>query len=376
LYAYDGSGSYAHTYANVTPAATGIDPGVYANPMLLLNANAAPTQYPQLQLVEQQFDLQEISGGFYTGMRGNAAKWLYSPVANVNGQHYYTLVLSANGTQASLYAWDGGNSSIPTTGTTAPLAVLDASVYTNPTLLLNAKAPEAAIGVTASVSNGTLTINSPTSFVGTFQVSVTTTDGSLTTTESFQITATDTPPVPNTIPGQTASRSGSPLMVTLSATDAQNDAVSYSAVPVGYSADYNLQQQDQFTGVGRFTTTVNGVSTTAYVLHSNVMGGVGGYYLLSSSGGVYAYDGSGNYATTFANSANLIATLSPSVFTTPALLTAAQAPSTSGAVVNVNGNTLTVNVAGVSVGTVFEVIVTANDGAETTRTSFLVTVTA
>jgi hypothetical protein len=44
--------------------------------------------------------------------------------------------------------------------------------------------------------------------------------------------------------------------------------------------------------------------------------------------------------------------------------------------VSVSGNTLTVNVASVTPGTVFEVYVTVGDGAETQRTGFLVSVTA
>jgi hypothetical protein len=57
------------------------------------------------------------------------------------------------------------------------------------------------------------------------------------------------------------------------------------------------------------------------------------------------------------------------------LLTKAQAPTAPSAIVNVSGATLTVNVGTVPVGTVFEVFVTVNDGAETSRTGFLVTVT-
>jgi hypothetical protein len=57
-------------------------------------------------------------------------------------------------------------------------------------------------------------------------------------------------------------------------------------------------------------------------------------------------------------------------------LTAAQAPQTPPAQVTVAGNQLTLNVTGVSAGTVFEVIVAANDGLLTTRSTFLVTVTA
>jgi hypothetical protein len=369
LYAYDGTGSYAHTYANVTPVAT-LDPGVYVNPSLLLSAKAAPSLYSELSQAEAQFDLQMPSGGYATGFRGNAAKWLFSPVANSSGQNYYTLVLSANGSQTLLYAWDGGMSSIPAGA--KPVAVFDSSVYFDPTLLTNAKAPAAATGVTATAANGMLTINAPSSFVGTFQVTVTTTDGSLTSTETFQIASTDTAPVPNAIQNQTASRSGSPLQLTLGSTDAENDPVTYTATAVGYSPAYNLQQQYGFMGQGYFSAG----GAMAYVLHSNVLGGTGGFYLLSSSGGVYAYDGSGSYAHTFANSANLVAQLSPSVYMMPSLLTSAAAPTVSGAQVNVNNNMLTVNVSSVPVGTVFEVLLTASDGAQTQRTGFLVTVTA
>jgi hypothetical protein len=64
------------------------------------------------------------------------------------------------------------------------------------------------------------------------------------------------------------------------------------------------------------------------------------------------------------------------VFTNPMLLTNAMAPAAPNAMVTVSGNMLSVNVASVAPGTVFQVNVNANDGAETTRTSFLVTVTA
>jgi hypothetical protein len=381
IYAYDGSGNLATTLANSANIIATVDPGVFVNPALLTNATVSPGMYPLLQQTEQKFDLQALPDGFHTGLMGNAAKWLFSPVMNSQNQHFYTLVLSPNGTQALLYAWDGGSKAVPTGA--MPVAVLDPSVYANPMLLLNAKAPEAATGVTVNGGttsvpvNGMLTLAAPTSFVGSFQVTVTTTDGALTTTQTFQEVSTDTAPVPNTIANQTASKSGSPLQVMLGSTDAENDSVSYTVQAVGYNAAFNLQQQYQFTAVGLFATMMGGMTTQAFVLHSNVLGGVGGFYLINpSNGGVYAYDGSGNYATTFANPANLIATLSPSVFTNPMLLTNAMAPSAPNAMVSVTGNMLTVNVAGVAPGTVFQVLVTANDGAETTRTSFLVTVTA
>jgi hypothetical protein len=367
LVPYDGSGSYAHAFANATPLAT-LDPGVFASPALLLNARATPGSYDQLFQLEQQYDLQEMGGSFYTGQFGNAAKWLYSPIANANNQHWYTLVPAAGGTQALLYAWDGGNNSVPAGA--QPLAVLDSSVYADPTLLLNARAPQAPTGVSASVSGGVLTLSAPAAFVGTFRVTLTASDGVLSTTESFLVNSTDTPPVPDAIPAASASRSGAPVQVALGSTDAEGDAVTYTAQAVGYSPAYNLQQVYHFTGLGY--VGVGGV--TAYVMQSGVSGGASGYYLLKSDGGVYAYDGSGSYAHTFANANNLITTLDPSAYNTPTLLTNAQPPSAPAAVVSVVGNTLTVNVSAVPVGTVFQVIVSAFDGAEVVRSGFLVTV--
>jgi hypothetical protein len=379
LYAYDGS-SLASSVANSANLVASLDPGVYANPGLLLNANASPDLYPQLQQAERQFDLQALPDGFHTGLMGNAAKWLYSPVPNAAGTHFYTLVLSTATGQAMLFAWDGGSNSVP--AGSSPVATFDAGVYYDPTLLVNAKAPEAADGVTVNGGttsvpvSGSLSLKAPSSFVGTFLVTLTTSDGARTTTESFPVTSTDTAPVPAAVPNQTVSLAANPLVLSLTSADAENDGVKYTATAV--SAAYALQQQYRFTGVGLFTTTVRGVATTAYVLHSDVPGGAGGYYLLGSSGAVYAYDGSGDFATSFADGYNLVATLSPNVYATPTLLTKAT-PASPGAVtvtpVSATTSTLTVDVTGVAPGTVFEVLVTANDGAESTRTRFLVTVT-
>jgi hypothetical protein len=374
IYAYDGS-SLTTTISNSANIVATVDPGVFVNPSLLINATVSPGMYPLLQQDELQFDLQELPDGFHVGLMGNAAKWLFSPIPNSNGRHYYTLVLSADGTQAQLYAWDGGSNSVPAGAT--PVAVLDSSVYFDPTRLLNAKAPEAATGVTvnggtsAAVVNGSLNLSAPAAFVGTFQVTVTTTDRALTTTRTFQVDSTDTSPVPATVSPQTIKVSNSPLVVILSSTDAESDPATYTASVA--SAPFALQQQYQFTGVGLMTTNVAGVMTSAYVLQSLVPGGVNGFYLLSSSGGVYAYDGSGDFSTTFADAHNRVAMLSPAVFTTPTLLTQAT-PTPAGAMVGVTGNTLSLQVTGVPPGTLLEVLVTAFDGAETTRTSFLVNV--
>jgi hypothetical protein len=367
LYAYDGSGSYAHTFANVTPVAT-IDPGVFVNPTLLTGAGASPGLYTQLAAVEQQYDLKGL--GF--NIAGAPAYVLSAPVNNVNGNVYY--LLNANG---GLYAYDGSGSYFHTFASSANLvATLDPSVYGNPTLLTSAKAPLAATGVSATIANGTLTINAPAAFVGALQLAVTATDGNLSTTQTFQVTSTDTAPTPATISAQTIPLSSPKLTLSLSGTDADKDVLTYSASAVAYSAEYALQQQYHFQGVGNVTTP-DGV--TAYVLEINGTNPYGNpYYLLSSTGGLYAYDGSGSFSHTIANSANLIARLSTNDYTTPGLLTNASPPVTSAAiqqaVIAPVGNQVTLNVTGLPIGTVFEVLVTVSDGAETTQTNFLVTV--
>jgi hypothetical protein len=366
LYAYDGSGSYAHTFANNANLIASLDPGVYVNPSLLMGAQAAPGLYLQLQAVEQKYDFKGV--GYI--IAGAPAYVLTGAANNANGNPYY--LLKSDG---GVYAYDGSGSYAHTFANSANLVTtLDTSVYTNPMLLLNALAPAAATGVTATLNNGSLVLNAPAGFVGAFGVTVSSTDGILTNSQTFQVNSTDTAPVVTPIAPKTASKSGAALQVTLSSTDAEHDAVTYSASVVGFSAAYNLQQQYHFAGMG-FFTTADGV--TAYVMAitgTNINGN--SYFLIRSDGGVYAYDGSGSYGHTFANSANLVATLSPSVYVTPTLLTMAQAPMAPAATVSVNGSTLTVNVAAVPVGTIFQVLVAASDGAETTRTAFQVSVTA
>jgi hypothetical protein len=282
LFAYDKSGSLAHAFGG-TPLAN-LGPGVYADPTLLLNAKAAPGLYVQLQQLEQRLDLQEVGGSWHTGLLTPGAEWLYSPVPNGKGQNLYSLVLAPGGAQALLYAWDDNLSSAVPAGA-QPAAVLDPGVYADPTLLLNARAPLAAPGATASVSGGAVSVSAPASFVGTVQVTVTASDGILTSSRTFLVTSTDTPPALGALPDQSASlaqaRAGAPLQVALSATDAEGDPVTFGA----------------------------------------------------------------------------------------------SAPSAPGAV-RVSGSVLTVDVSGLAVGTAFRLFVTADDGAETTTGSFLVTVAA
>jgi hypothetical protein len=329
--------------------------------------------YTELQSLQQTYDLHGVSYAVF----GAPGYVLQAPLNNSDGNPYY--LLSASG---GLYAYDGSGSYAHTfANSTNQVGTLNASVFSNPSLLTNARAPlaigvgSAAVTVTQpSGSPATFSVNAPAGFVGTFQVTVTATDGSLTTTQTFVVAATGTPPLPNTIAAQTVSHSSPTRNLTLGSTHSGSATVSYSATVAGYSAEYTLEQEYKFQGVG-YATTTDGVK--AYVLSVAGQNANGNqYYLLSSSGGLYAYDGSGSFGHTFANSANLVAQLNAADFTTPTLLTNAQAPTAPAAVVQVTGTQLTINVTGLPIGTIFQVLVTATDGTEAAQTNFLVTVSA
>jgi hypothetical protein len=368
LYAY-GNGSYADTFANPANLVATVDPDVYVNPTLLTGALATPALYDQLQTVEAARDLAGLQ---YYVNSGIAAYVLESPQNNFNGNRFYLLLPSG-----ALYAYGGGSYAQTTADANNLVATLDPSVYANPTLLTTAKAPEAAGGVMLSPAAGgsslTYQVNAPSSFIGTFQVTVTATDGIASTTQTYEVTSTDVPAL-NPVAPQSVSLASPTLHVTLGSTQPAGDSATYSATVAGYSLPYSLQQQYQFQGLGYFTTSDDVTVYALQIAGTNPNGS--SYYLLSASGGLYACDGGNEFGTTLANSANLVAQLSPSVFLTPSLLTNAQPPPAPAAQASVNGNQLTVNVAGLPVGTEFEVFVTVNDGIAPSRTGFVVNVTA
>ncbi len=358
IYAYDGSASFAATFANRAPLAT-LDPSVYVNPSLLLSATTPAAVSGQAYLLSQQYQFQ----GFGYMTAGATAYVLHSsrPGLGVNG--YY--LLRSDG---ALFAYDGATSYATTFANGTPLAQLGAAVYANPALLLNANTPVAPAGLTASVSGNTLTVGSTARFAGTFQVAVTASDGILSTTETFLVTSTDNPPQLQSVANLTSAH-GSPVRVTLSDGDPDGDPVALSAQVTGYSLSYALEQQYGFAPGGYVTA-----GAPAFVLVAGANNGFGNpFYLLSASGGLYAYDGSGSYAHTFAN-VTPVAQLGAATYSNPSWLFNAAPPVTPAVGVSFSGNVLTLTPPSGFVGTL-KVTVTASDGMLATSQSFLATLT-
>jgi hypothetical protein len=116
-----------------------------------------------------------------------------------------------------------------TLGAQGLIAKLDPSYYADPTKLWNAafSAPPGAL----ALSGHQLSIRVPAPWVGTFTIEVTASDGGHSVKRSFNVTVTspNAAPVLAPIANQTLSHSQRTLTLTLSATDADNDPITYYA---------------------------------------------------------------------------------------------------------------------------------------------------
>src|SRR5262249_31295374 len=101
------------------------------------------------------------------------------------------------------------------------------SFYTDPSLLWNAQ-PSAAAPATLSISGNKLTIQVASSYKGTFTVQATASDGSLSASQTFAVTSINVAPVFNPIGTQNLSI-GQSATISLNATDANGDPISFSA---------------------------------------------------------------------------------------------------------------------------------------------------
>ncbi len=265
------------------------------------------------------FDLDRLyqfsPGGYATA--GATAYVLSTGTINSFGNNFYLV-----SPQGNLYAYDGSGSYLHTFNNVTPIAQVGVAVFATPSLLFAAQPPSGpppAVGL--SISGNTLTVTPPTGFIGSFKVTVSATDGVGTATQQFLANIVDNPPVLSPIANQSVAFNQFPLQIGLSATDADNDPITFSAQVLGSSAAFNLEQQFLFQPIGYQTA-----GQTAFVLHSNQPGpGVGGFYLIRADGAFFAYDGSPTYWLTFTKNSPM-AQLGAPVFQNPSLLLNAQAP--------------------------------------------------
>ncbi len=173
---------------------------------------------PALALqLDQQYGLT-YPGSYYTNIWGHGEKWM----TGAGGKWFCIL---PNG---ELRRWTGAMST--TLQSANLLATLETRYFTDPSLLWNAQA--VSVTPSVSVSGNQLTISTPAGATGSYQIEVTASDGSLTATRTFAVSVVNTAPVIAAIANQSMLTNRSQT-ITLNATDAQNDPITYSVSILG-----------------------------------------------------------------------------------------------------------------------------------------------
>lgn len=179
----------------------------------VLNASAGLAYQLKLQLG------LTYPGSYYQGYSGQNEKWMIG-----SGDNWYCIL--PNG---ELRKWAGTMSA--TLQAANLIATFSTSYYNDPSLLWNAQPAGAA--PTLSVAGNVLTVQAPADSSGTFSIQVTASDGSLSSSQTFTVTIkNNTAPQLGAVPAQSLLTNRSQA-ITISAIDAQNDAITLSAAIVG-----------------------------------------------------------------------------------------------------------------------------------------------
>jgi hypothetical protein len=170
-------------------------------------------------------------GNFSTNWGGRNEKWIRG-----NGSAWYFILPSGE-----LYRWNGSNAAAGT-----PVATLDERYHANPSLLYNAPDPASVPGPTVHFAGSRLTITDTTGYSWPYQVSVTVTDlVGASDSETFFV-YTGSPPELAPVSDQ-VTQPGESIVVELSASDPDDDGLSYAAVvismeDVAYEATATLRR--------------------------------------------------------------------------------------------------------------------------------------
>jgi Bacterial Ig domain len=235
----------------------------------------------------------------------------------------------------------------------------DALTYAARVVPLGTQTPPVAV----TVQGNQLTLDPAISFVGTFTVEATVSDGTASATRTFTVTVTNTAPVLAAIADQAIAGTQTLVTLTLAASDADGDAVSFSARIL--TPDAAAYQLDQKLGLAQYSGSYY---TNMWGAQEKWLVGANGlWYGLLPDGKLYRWTGS---FTTTVQPANLVAALDPLFYSEPRLLWDAKPPTAPPISVAVQGNKLALQRSAGLLG-VYLVEVTASDGAASVKRTFL-----
>ncbi len=293
--------------------------------------------------LDQQLGL-DFLGEQYTGYHGGNEKWLQAR----DGQFYCVL---PNG---EVHRWLG--SAAATFSAAGLVTTLDAGYHADPTLLAKAPATPAV-----KLEGNQLTIDPPAGYVGSFQVELSASDGTVTVTHTFTVSVLNYAPVLNPLTDQTMPKTVDTIAQLVSASDADGDPLTVRVEVVSMAARaYQLDQDLGLSFMGDYFTGYHGGGEKWLQARD------GQFYCVLPNGEVHRW--MGDAAATF-STAGKVATFDASYYEQPEWLW--QAPVAP--YVHLDGNQLTIDPPSHYADT-FQVQVSASDGLATVSQTFNVTV--
>ncbi|HUG90136.1 MAG TPA: matrixin family metalloprotease, partial [Planctomycetaceae bacterium] len=315
--------------------------------------------------LDQQLGLR-YTGSYSTNWGGAGEKWMQS----ASGTWYF---ITPSGT---FHRWTGAPAGATFVSSSPLVATLDSRFHADPSRLHNAPTPTAGDvgGSTAQLLNGRQLVVTPgEGFLGNLVINVTASDGVNQVSGTRTVSVVNTPPQLD-LPNRDLAAGAGPLVIDLPATDADGDAVTYTAGFVTgdplLALAYQLDQQLGLYSTGSYSVNWGGAG------EKWMQSASGTWYFITPAGSFHRWTGA-KPGSTFLSSSPLVATLDARFHSNPARLhdappSTGSDPGTSTVSIE-DGNRLTVTPGSGFTGEL-HVTVTASDGAAEVSATFVVTV--
>jgi subtilisin family serine protease len=339
-----------------------LDPADYNDPSLLWNAQ--PAAAAPLTLT--------ITGNHLTVAAGQTAGTYTVDVTASDGtqstdQKFTVVVIgAANGTVDHGPVWTTIADQTMHSGTlNVPLTATDP----DGDALTFSSSVSGATGVGLVISGKNLAISPPTGYSGTFTVTVTASDGQISSSTTFHVTVAGNSPPTVSVPATVAATAGSnTASFAIVASDPNGDALTTTATvqsaTTASSTLYQLKQSLGLTYAGGYFQNIRGLNEKWLISANRTT-----WYCILPNGELCKY---ANTNAQMLSPGNVIAKLDPSVYANPSLLWNAAPPVAAAATVKISNGLATVTVAQGYHGTM-TVLVTVSDGTTTVTKTVTVT---
>jgi hypothetical protein len=192
----------------------------------------------------------------------------------------------------------------------------------------------------------------------TYLIEVAVSDGSARATRTFNLTVKNSAPVLSAISDRTVTP-GQTVAITLNATDADNDPLTFSVRVANYA--YELKQQLGLSYAGSYYQNLLGAN------EKWMKGSSGVWYFILPNGEVHRWVAAGSNAATL-KASNLVAAFDPRYYADPSLLWNAKPPSSLAPTFSLVGNQLLIQTSTAMSETYLIEVAVSDGSARATRT--------